>query len=666
MIKALKTCSALLALTLILFGTSTLARAEIGVVSPHPLDDQVLLTPATLPLLRGRWEGLWTLADGTRGHMKLQIQEVSAQRIAGVLIYHDDAYSDNDNILVDSVPELRDGELLLTLPGQQISGLRLKRSGTGYRLSWTSPTSESRQARSNEVSKGAVVKAPPPEIGNALDAVVIKDPGSRLPANWQHSGAFMQIYVRGYKDSNGDGIGDLKGVIDSLDYLQDLGVKGIWLMPVLASQDHDHGYAVSDYRAIEPAYGTQADLAALIKAAHQRGIGVIMDYVMNHSAAMNPIFANAASAPDNRYRDWYIWSESPSDEWSIYNRKPWHKVGKAFYFAGFSGSMPDWNLNNRAVVDYHLNNLRYWLNMGIDGFRFDAVGNLFENGPDRWESQPENVVLMNEVRTLLATYKQRYLVCEAPHNPLAFADACGSAFAFGHNKHMVKAAKGNSEAGERVAEFVTTAPPSMATMLANHDSFAGRRIFDQTKGDLAAYKLAAATYLTLPGIPVIYYGEEIGMAGGRGLSGDGELRTPMSWTADPLTAGFTSGVPFRALSSNAQQFNVDAERGRPDSLHSLYKKLLGLRNTHPALAFGRYEQLKHEASTLSFQRVEGKNRVLVLFNYSKLPAAVSAEGLPRQRKLKKLHADADGLVSSDAQGRVITTLPPQSFAIYQY
>ncbi|HNW61762.1 MAG TPA: alpha-amylase family glycosyl hydrolase, partial [Piscinibacter sp.] len=219
--------------------------------------------------------------------------------------------------------------------------------------------------------------------------VVAADPGSTLPADWRQ-GVFAEIFVRGYKDSNGDGIGDLRGLTQSLDHLQNLGVTGLWLMPITRSQDGDHGYAVADYRSIEPAYGSLADLDELLAQAHARGIGVIVDYVMNHSAAQHPAFVNANSSGSNAYRNWYLFQASQPQGWSVYGGNPWRSGNGGYYYAPFWDQMPDFNLKNAEVVDFHHDNLRFWLNRGIDGFRFDAVGNLVENGAGAWLNQPEN------------------------------------------------------------------------------------------------------------------------------------------------------------------------------------------------------------------------------------------------------------------------------------
>ncbi|MGH7712588.1 MAG: alpha-amylase family glycosyl hydrolase, partial [Gemmatimonadaceae bacterium] len=364
-----------------------------------------------------------------------------------------------------------------------------------------------------------------------VSAVPARDPGSTLPADWK-LGPFIEIYVRGYSDSDGDGIGDLRGLTQKLDYLKDLGVTGIWLMPVTNSQDKDHGYAVSDYRTIEPQYGSLGDFDELLKQAHARGIGIIIDYVMNHSAAQNPLFLQSRSAPNATRRDWYVWSPTKPVGWSIYGKDPWYQGVSGYYFGGFWDQMPDFNLRNPAVLAYHRDGIRFWLNRGVDGFRFDAVGNLVENGPNAWELQRENYTIMGDIRAVVDGYANRYLVCEAPGDPLGFtqASACGSAFAFGHNYEIMKAVNGSDSAVRAVASYFTRAPATLATMLSNHDHFAGERLWDQVSGDIARYKLAAASYLLLPGVPFIYYGEEIGMAGGVGLTGDWKLRTPMSWT----------------------------------------------------------------------------------------------------------------------------------------
>ena len=513
---------------------------------------------------------------------------------------------------------------------------------------------------------GSVTVVPPETLPDAdVSAVAKSDPGSVLPATWKQ-GPFIEIYVRGYQDSDGDGIGDLKGLTQRLDYLKDLGVTGIWLMPVTQSQDNDHGYAVSDYRAIEKQYGSLADFDAFVAAAHARGIGVIIDYVMNHSAAQNPLFLNSSGAKDGARRDWYIWSSTKPSGWNIYGNDPWKSSSTGYYFAGFWDQMPDFNLRNASVLAYHHDSMRFWLNRGVDGFRFDAVGNLVENGPSAWEGQPENYVIMGDILSMLNGYQNRYMVCEAPIDPKGFSasSACGSAFAFGHNYDIVSAAKGSSSAVAAVANYFTGAPANMAAMVSNHDAFAGDRLWTQVNGNLPQYRLAVATYMLQPGVPFIYYGEEIGMANNNSLSGDWKLRTPMSWTADTTTAGFTTGKPFRAVSSNVSTNNVAAQLGDANSLLSFYKALISVRKAHPALAAGSYDNPQANGWTMSFTRSTASETALVAINYGSTASSVNFTGLPAGASVSVAWpaSGVGGAVTSG--GSFSTTVQPQSFVVY--
>jgi len=511
--------------------------------------------------------------------------------------------------------------------------------------------------------------AAPPAVRD-VGAVPAADPGSGLPAAWK-SGAFMQVFVRSYQDSDGDGIGDLRGLIRRLDYLQDLGVRGLWLMPIGPSQDKDHGYAVTDYRDVEPQYGTLADLDALLREAHARGIGVIVDYVINHSAAQHPLFANSRSSAGNPYRGWYLWQDTRPGGWNIYGSDPWRsngavgQPGAGWYFAAFWDQMPDFNLRNTDVVAWHHDNLRFWLNRGVDGFRFDAVGHLVENGSTAWNNQPQNVPILRDARALVDGYARRFLVCEGPDAPLTYADACGSAFAFGHHARILDAARGNPTAIRAVADHFVTAPLAMSTMLANHDSFAGQRVFDQLGGNLAQYKLAAATTLLMPGTPFIYYGEEIGLAGAPGLSGDPRLRTPMSWTGDARTAGFTSGTPYRPLAGNVTTHNVAAQQADPNSLLNFYKAMLALRNGLAPIASGSYEGARVEGSVMSFQRALGGQRVLVVINYGNAAASTAVPLLPAGATLQNRFPAGAADVAVDGSGSAVVAVPAQAVRVFE-
>ena len=454
--------------------------------------------------------------------------------------------------------------------------------------------------------------------------VAATPPASALPAGWAQRGVFMEILVRAYQDSDGDGIGDLAGLTRRLDYLQALGIKGLWLMPVFESEDHDHGYAVVNYRAIEPAYGTLADFDRLIAEAHQRGIAVILDYVMNHAAAAHPIFESAYDSRKSPFADWFIWADDKPRGWNTFAGDPWREGNQRWYYAVFDTGMPDFNLRNPKVVDFHLDNLRFWLNRGVDGFRFDAVGVLFENSAVAWENQPENHTLLKRVHDLLASYGEKFMVCESPSDPAPFAtpESCGSAFAFGLQKHIVASAKLGRLRDDVLYTLRKLPVPQMATLLANHDYFAGARLARQFEGDERGYRAAAATLLTLPGIPFVYYGEEIGLGLSAPVSNaDQSLRGPMSWSGEP-NAGFTSAdKPFRANVANWRTHNVAAEQDDPRSLLNWYRGLIALRNAEPALAVGSFTPLSvRDQPVFAFLREHEGATLLVLINYARTPA----------------------------------------------
>ena len=502
--------------------------------------------------------------------------------------------------------------------------------------------------------------------GLDTSSVPAADPGSVLPEGWQR-GTFIEIFVRGYKDSDGDGIGDLRGLTQSLDYLHELGIRGIWLMPITSSQDHDHGYAVSNYRDIEPAYGSLADFDELLKQAHARGIGVIFDYVINHSAAENPLFLDASASADSRYRAWYVWRDVAPTGWEIYGKNPWVSMPTGAYLAQFSKTMPDFNMLNPEVVAYHKDNLRFWLNRGVDGFRFDAVTHLVENGPDAWQDQPADYALMNEVRALVDTYSRRYVVCEAPVNAAAYAapTVCGGAFAFARAQDIVNAARGDRDAIDSIANYFSTAPAGMASMISSHDLYAGERLWDQVHGDLTQYRLAAATYLLQPGTPFIYYGEEIGMSAGKGLSGDPKLRTPMSWTADPGNAGFSTARPYRVVSSNVARQNVASQRASSNSLLAYYKAMLALRNRYPSIARGSYDAPFVDGKVMGYRRSFGDESTLVLINYGKKPATVAVRGMAATSIFRPVFPANDGKpLAVDATGASKVAVAAQSVRVF--
>jgi alpha-amylase len=496
-----------------------------------------------------------------------------------------------------------------------------------------------------------------------------------LPKDW-HRGAFMEIFVRAYQDSDGDGIGDLKGLTSRLDYLKDLGIKGLWLMPIQANADGDHGYATRDFRAVAPEYGTLADFDRLLAEAGRRGIGVIVDYAVNHSAVQHPLFVEARSDPASPWRDWYVFADEEPLGWSIWGKNPWYAnrseswthSGEAkdtprpppgardWYFGTFGPGMPDFNLRNPQVVAYHEDSLRYWLNRGLAGYRLDATPHLIENNARDWNDQPESRALTKRLADLVRSYPNRYVVCEATQKPQDWGDdkVCGGAFAFGHVHHYVKAAKGEADSVKALAEYFKTASPAMATFVSNHDIFAGRRLWDQVDGDIARYKLAAAGYLLQPGTPFVYYGEEVGQAGVHTLQSDLPIRSPMSWTADPQRGGFTNATPFRPLAPNIATHNAAAQRADRASIYHFYKAMIALRNARPSIARGSFEHAFADGLVLGFQRRLGRERTLVLMNYSTEAVTARVPGLAPRARLATLYGSRNASLQ----------LPPQSVRVF--
>ena len=516
-------------------------------------------------------------------------------------------------------------------------------------------------------------------------AIPSSPPPNALPEGWQH-GAFMEIFVRAYQDSDGDGIGDIRGLTSRLDYLQDLGIRGIWLMPVSQSADRDHGYATTDFRAIEPQYGTLADFDELLRQAHARGIGVIADYVINHSAASHPAFVAARQDKRSPWRDWFVWSDDAPSGWDIWGKNPWYHVGAApwlfegevkdlakpppgakdFYFGTFGPHMPDFNLRKTEVRQYHFDSLRFWLNRGLDGFRLDAVPHMIENDSTRWNDQPESRALTRELQALVKSYPRRWVVCEATAEPAIYAraDVCGAAFAFGFVHHYTEAARGKAESVQIVAEYFNKAPHSLSTFLSNHDIFAGRRLWDQLDGDVAKYRLAAAGYLLQPGTPFIYYGEEVGQPGIPHLAGDMPIRGPMSWTADARTAGFTSGTPFRPVAPQLATNNAQSQQQQPGSIHAFYKAMLKLRNELPSIARGSYEATAVQGLAASWQRKWGNEHTLVAINYGSSAAPLVLEKLPALSRLLRRYPEGGLSAAADAHGAARIELPPQSVQVF--
>ena len=426
----------------------------------------------------------------------------------------------------------------------------------------------------------------------------------KAPA-WYLQAVGYEVFVRSFQDSDGDGVGDLRGLIERLDYLNDgdpttdddLGVTLLWLMPITESPSY-HGYDVTDYRQVDPDYGTMGDLDALVAEAHRRGIRVVVDLVANHSSSQHPWFVDAAASRTSTHRDWYVWSDEPrvwGQPWNA-SAGTWHDSGDAWYYGLFWAGMPDLNYGSAAVRAEMLGTARFWLDRGLDGFRLDAARYLVETGSGAGQADTEEThAFWRELRALAdADYPAALFVGEVWEETSIVAPYLGSeeqpelhmVFDFDGSAGILDGLTTGVAAPARVAlsKRLATYPDfgAVGTFLTNHDQ---ERIASplEAAGPLGL-RLAAALLFGWPGTPWIYYGEEIGMRNGPS-GADEDKRLPMQWSADPA-AGFTTGVPWRLPRSSDGADSVAGQSGDPHSLLSLYRDLIRLRAESPALREG--------------------------------------------------------------------------------
>lgn len=453
---------------------------------------------------------------------------------------------------------------------------------------------------------------------------------SQTPGNWWNDAVFYEIFVRSFYDANGDGKGDFRGLIQKLDYLNDgdpntktdLGITGIWLMPINPSPSY-HGYDVNDYRGIASDYGTMNDFKEFLVKAHQRGIKVIIDLVMNHTSRQNPWFA-ASTDPSSPYRNYYIWRNTNPGYTGTWGQTVWHPFNSYYYFGMFSSGMPDLDYSYAPVKNDMFNIVRYWLDtLNVDGFRLDAIKHLFENG-QIMEHVPATFSFLQEFRTYYKSVNPNaFVVGEVwsstaqivPYSNGTRLDAC---FEFDLATAIINAVKNSAPAGlaNKVSSVVSSYQPlQYATFLSNHDQ---DRVFGILNQNEKWMKLAASVYLTLPGIPFIYYGEEIGM---NGYGQDQNKRRPMPWTPG-TNGGFTTGTPWYALGTPYTINNIQTMSGDPGSLLSRYRNLIHLRNKEEALRRGGYRAgTSSNANIYSFGRDLENEVVYVIHNFSDFPVS---------------------------------------------
>jgi alpha-glucosidase len=484
------------------------------------------------------------------------------------------------------------------------------------------------------------------------------------------SGILYQIYPRSFQDSNGDGVGDLRGIIERLPYLVELGVDALWLSPIFPSPMEDFGYDILDYTGIDPLFGTLDDFDALITAAHEYELKVILDLVPNHTSDQHPWFVESRSSTNNPKRDWYIWRDGgeggPPNNWlSEFGGISWEfdAFTGQYYYHAFLRSQPDLNWRNPEVRRAIRDVMRFWLRRGVDGFRVDVMWHLIKDeslrdnppNPDYAPGQqpyerliplysadrPEVHDVVAEFRQVLEEFDNRVLIGEIylpPERLVAYygRDLAGAHLPF--NFALISAPWNARAVAKLIDDYEAVLPPGAWPnwVLGNHDR---PRIASRIGRDQA--RVAALLLLTLRGTPTLYYGDELGLPQvdiqpdqvrdpweknlpGLGIGRDG-CRTPMQWDATPL-AGFSTGAPWLPLSPHSASENVTTQRQNATSMFSLYKALIALRRARPELALGSYEPIRVTENLLLFAREHHGQRLVVGLNFGRKPALFDATG----------------------------------------
>jgi alpha-amylase len=435
---------------------------------------------------------------------------------------------------------------------------------------------------------------------------------TQLP--WWRDAIFYEIFVRSFYDTDGNGIGDLNGITQKLGYLQKLGINAIWLMPIHPSPSY-HGYDVTNYYAVNSEYGTMNDFRNLLSEAHQRGIRIVIDLVLNHTSSLHPFFEDAKSSPDSKYRNWYIWSDTAVDN-------DWHPGNNGYYFGHFCDCMPDLNYRNPEVTTQMENVVRFWLKeVGVDGFRIDAAKHLIEEDNKIENTQSTHAWFKGFYTFYKSIDPNAYTIGEV-YGAGAYVvksytgDQLDQIFNFEMSSGFINSVNGGSTSGINSAiKFALQDMPdfNFGTFLTNHDQ---NRTMSVLNGDLGKAKAAATLLLTSPGTPFIYYGEEIGL---QGKKPDEDIRLPMQWSAD-ANAGFTTGTPWRAPATGYEQVNVALENEDSSSLLNHYRLLNKLRQGHQALTNGNLHLVETgNSGVYAVLRSSGSEKILVLVNLKDTP-----------------------------------------------
>ena len=490
-------------------------------------------------------------------------------------------------------------------------------------------------------------------------------PESACPvSSWWQSGIIYQIYPRSFADSNGDGIGDLRGIIARLNYLRWLGIDAMWISPVYPSPMADFGYDVSDYTDIHPMFGTLEDFDKLQAAAHAQNIRVILDLVPNHTSDEHPWFIESRSSRDNPKRDWYIWRPpapdgGPPNNWlSTFGGSAWELDPRTshYYYHAYLKQQPDLNWRHPEVQAAMHQVLRFWLDRGVDGFRVDVIWHLIKDDqfrsnppnpqfrPGEWPyrqllatyttDRPEVHDIIGGMRRVLDEYGDRLMIGEVylPIQRLVtYYGVAGKGCHLPFNFQLIEVPWQAEAIGATIDAYEAALPahgwPNW--VLGNHDK---SRL--ATRIGIAHSRIAAMLLLTLRGTPTLYYGDELGMTDvpiapeqvqdpweknvpGFGLGRD-PARTPMQWDTSEQ-AGFTSGKPWLPLSSDAKSVNVEVERDDPTSILHFYRSLIELRRREEALTHGSYRLEKVTDDIMVYWRERGTRRLSIALNFSDQP-----------------------------------------------
>jgi maltose alpha-D-glucosyltransferase/alpha-amylase len=489
---------------------------------------------------------------------------------------------------------------------------------------------------------------------------------------WYKDAIFYEVYVRAFHDSNGDGHGDLPGLTQKLDYLQALGVNCLWLSPIYPSPLLDGGYDISDFYGIHPDYGTLEDFKTFVAQAHARGLRVIADLVLNHTSDQHLWFQSARADRRSPYRDYYVWSDTDQkyagtriifldtekSNWT------WDAAAGQNYWHRFYSSQPDLNYDNPAVRAEMLKVMKFWLDLGIDGFRADAVPYLFEREGTNCENLPETHAYLKEIRRFMDDrYPDRILLAEANQWPEDLRPYFGDGDEFHMGFHFpvmprLFMALRQSDVTPIVSILRRTPPIpegcQWCTFLRNHDELTlemvteeerqwmwqeyapaprmrlnlgiRRRLMPLLDGDVSKIELLNSLLFTLPGSPILYYGDEIGMGDNIWLDDREGVRTPMQWEAGP-NAGFSTAAADKLYLPvidderfGCQHVNVAAQRADSHSLWHTLRRMMAVRKAHRAFGWGRCEFLDAgDRAVLAALRADGQETILAINNLSPFP-----------------------------------------------